>query len=119
MRQYKLLPLFLNIGKTHEFPIVIPSCNRIHFHQLKHKNSGARDRITSARVFIENTEVRFQRAGNSEEFFVNGVQGNSAEVQVADLSKPIAIRLEVECEDFSSCHCRQNRFQLNLSAVCG
>jgi hypothetical protein len=114
----QLLPLFLKHGKTYELPIVVPGCHQIVLHELKYRNRKGSDLIKSCEVTVNGHTHRYLRSADCPKtYFLEGSFSKSSPIYV-DPNEDLKFRLEVTCEDFNACDCFDQRFQLNISAVC-
>jgi hypothetical protein len=113
-----LLPLFLKHGKTYDFPIVIPGCKEIVLHDLKYKNKAGTDLITSCRLHVNGKVIKYVKSEDcSKTYYIEGIKNKNSQLRI-ETSDSMKFSLEISCEDFSVCHCKEHNFQLNISAIC-
>lgn len=112
-----LLPLFLTPGQTIELPIVIPGCTHVHLHELVYRNYREKDLIRRCIVHVNEQVVDYvKHAGNDKIYHVDGDPDAGRMIRLSE-DDNLRFTLEVSCEDFSKCHCRKHKFQLNISAL--
>jgi hypothetical protein len=111
-----LLPLLLQHGRTFDLPIVIPNCKQIVLRDLVYKNRGE-DLIKRCKVTINGKDISYNRSKNQRKtYYINGEE-NSQQVIDVEQDKDLKVSLQVSCHDFNLCHCKEYRFQLNISAI--
>ena len=116
--QMQLLPLFLKHGKTYELPIVVPGCNHIVLHELKYRHQQTYSLIKSCNVRVNGTSHRYVQSEECPRtYYLEGERKKSLPIEV-DPNEDLRFSLEITCEDFSRCFCQDQRFQLNISALC-
>jgi hypothetical protein len=56
------------------------------------------------------------RSKNLKTYYINGEE-NPEQVIDVEHEEDLKVSLQVSCRDFNLCHCKEYRFQLNLSAI--
>lgn len=111
-----LLPLLLQHGRTFDLPIVIPNCKQIVLRELIYKYSGE-DLIRQCKVTINGKDIFYNRSKQQHKtYYINGEENSQAFIDV-EPGNDLKVGLQVSCQDFDLCQCREYRFQLNISAV--
>ena len=113
----QLLPLLLSPGKSQEVSISIPGCNKLILKELIYRNSAEADLIEECYVIVNGNSFRFQKSEHNDKIYlVKGEKDMQVELEI-DPAVDVDFKLEVVCQDFNVCHCKQHRFQLNISAL--
>jgi len=116
MQTIQLLPLLLAHGKTLQVPIVIAGCKRLVLHELIYRNKFEEDLIKECKVWVGKESVTYQKSEScAKTYFINGTEGVKRSFHI-DPATDTEFRLEVSCENFTLCKCKEHRFQLNISA---
>jgi hypothetical protein len=112
-----LLPLFLKDRATLELPIVNSDYKQIVIRELAYKNLRQEDLITECTIEVGGEKVIFKKINKSDKvYYIDGIKGNEMFIPL-DENKYLTFKLVISCHDFQKCHCRDHRFQLNISGL--
>jgi hypothetical protein len=89
----------------------------VQLHELVYKNYKDKDLIKRCIIHVNDQVVDYVKQEEADKtYYIDGSPETERMVTLSD-NEHIRFSLEVSCEDFSRCHCRQHKFQLNISAV--
>jgi hypothetical protein len=117
MREMKLLPMLLKHGVSYEMPIAVVGCTQVYVHALKYMNPTRSDYIVRCDIVVKGHTYNFWLSDKYDRIcYPEGVEGKKVVIDLAG-EQEVDFSLNVICQDFDACGCKERMFQLKVSLV--